>query len=47
MLGIWVAVNASTLNRLFVLKKVLKSWKSRPAAPAMITRSTELIFPPR
>src|SRR6266511_1893218 len=38
MNGIWVAVNATTWYRLSPRKTTLKLWKSRPAAPMIITR---------
>ena len=37
MYGIWVAVNATTSYGSLSRKKVLKLWKSRPAAPMMKT----------
>src|SRR5687768_2452930 len=44
MLGIWVAVNATTSTSSRPRKTTLKLWKSRPAAPAMTTR---LLVTPR
>src|SRR6266511_2561570 len=38
MNGIWVAVKATTWYRLSPRKTTLKLWKSRPAAPMIITR---------
>src|SRR5512144_2593091 len=45
MKGIWAAVKATTRNSGRSLKKVWKSWKSRPAAPMTMQRNGMVTSP--